>query len=75
MREKFHGLPPAQRNFIFLLKFPLTLIGIEPKMPKQSFCNGGEKINILLQMAIWVVLVVITEGSITARYAVHHHGA
>ena len=114
-------------DLIFLLKFPLTLVGIEPKMPKQGFYNGGEKVNILLQMVIWAALVIsgailwlgngvidnsirawmipihslaagigfaaalahiylavvqnpdslhgMTEGSITARYAVHHHGA
>lgn len=114
-------------DLIFLLKFPLTLVGIEPKMPKQGFYNGGEKVNILLQMVVWGALVVsgailwfgngvidnsirawmipihslaagigfaaalahiylavvqnpdslhgMTEGSITARYAVHHHGA
>lgn len=114
-------------DLIFLLKFPLTLVGIEPKMPKQGFYNGGEKVNILLQMIIWAVLVAtglilwlgngvidnsirawmipihsiaagigfaaalahiylavvqnpdslrgMTQGSINARYAVHHHGA
>lgn len=114
-------------DLIFLLKFPFTLIGGEPRMPKQSFYNGGEKINILLQAAIWALLVVsglimwlgsghidnsirawmipihsiaaalglaaalahiylavvqnpdsvrgMTQGSISARYAVHHHGA
>ncbi len=114
-------------DLIFLLKFPVTLIGIEPKMPKQGFYNGGEKVNILLQMCIWAALVCsgailwfgtgvvdnsirawmipihslaagigfaaalahiylavvqnpdslhgMTEGSINARYAVHHHGA
>lgn len=114
-------------DLIFLLKFPLTLIGIEPKMPKQGFYNGGEKVNILLQMVVWGTLVIsglilwlgngiidnsirawmipihsiaagigfaaalahiylavvqnpdslrgMTEGSIAARYAVHHHGA
>ncbi|MBQ7453556.1 MAG: formate dehydrogenase, partial [Selenomonadaceae bacterium] len=114
-------------DLIFLLKFPLTLFGVEPKMPKQGFYNGGEKINILLQAEIWFVLVVsgvvmwvgngvidnsirtwmiplhsiaagigfaaalahiylavvqnpdslrgMLEGSINARYAVHHHGA
>ena len=103
------------------------LIFLEPKMPKQGFYNGGEKVNILLQMGIWFLLVVsglimwfgsgvidnsirawmipihsiaagigfaaalahiylavvqnpdslhgMTEGSINARYAVHHHGA
>ena len=114
-------------DLIFLLKFPLTLIGIEPSMPKQGFYNGGEKINILLQAVIWLALVVsglilwlgnsvidisirawmiplhsiaagvgfaaaiahiylavvqnpdslrgMTEGSINADYACHHHGA
>ena len=114
-------------DLIFLMKFPLTLIGIEPKMPKQGFYNGGEKVNILLQMVVWGTLVIsglilwlgngiidnsirawmipihsiaagiglaaalahiylavvqnpdslrgMTEGSIAARYAVHHHGA
>lgn len=45
-------------DIVFLLKFPLTLFGIEPSMPKQSFYNGGEKINILLQAFLWLVLVV-----------------
>ena len=114
-------------DLIFLLKFPVTLFGVEPKMPKQTFYNGGEKVNILLQMCVWAALVCsgavlwfgtgiidnsirawmipihslaagigfaaalahiylavvqnpdslhgMTEGSITARYAVHHHGA
>ena len=114
-------------DLIFLLKFPLTLFGMHPNMPKQGFYNGGEKINILLQAVIWLVLVVsglvmwvgngvidnsirawmiplhsiaagvgfaaalahiylavvknpqslrgMTEGSIHADYAVHHHGA
>ncbi len=114
-------------DLIFLLKFPFTLVGIEPSMPKQGFYNGGEKINILLQMFLWLVLVGsglilwfgngvidnsirawmipihslaagigfaaalahiylavvqnpdslhgMTDGSITADYASHHHGA
>lgn len=108
-------------DIVFLLKFPLTLFGIEPSMPKQSFYNGGEKINILLQAFLWLVLAVsglimclgngvidnsirawmipihsiaaalahiylavvqnpdslrgMTEGSIHADYACHHHGA
>lgn len=45
-------------DIVFLLKFPLTLFDIEPSMPKQSFYNGGEKINILLQAFLWLVLVV-----------------
>ena len=114
-------------DLVFLLKFPFTLFGGEPAMPKQGFYNGVEKVNILLQAAIWLALVVsglimwlgngvidnsirawmiplhsiaaalglaaalshiylavvqnpdsvrgMTEGSINARYAVHHHGA
>ena len=114
-------------DLIFLLKFPFTLFGMHPNMPKQGFYNGGEKIHILLQGAVGTVLVVtglilwfgngvidnsirawmiplhsiaaalglaaalshiylavvqnpdslhgMTEGSINARYAVHHHGA
>ena len=114
-------------DLIFLLKFPLTLFGMHPDMPKQGFYNGGEKVNILLQMAIWAALVCsgavlwlgtgvidnsirawmiplhsiaagigfaaalahiylavvqnpdslhgMTDGSIKAGYAVHHHGA
>lgn len=114
-------------DLIFLLKFPFTLFGGEPDVPKQGFYNGGEKINILLQAGIWFLLVVsglimwlgsgvidnsvrawmipvhsiaagigfaaalahiylavvqnpdslhgMTDGSINARYAVHHHGA
>lgn len=114
-------------DLIFLLKFPLTLFGMHPSMPKQGFYNGGEKINILLQAFLWLVLVIsglimwvgngvidnsirawmipihsiaaglgfaaalahiylavvqnpdslrgMTQGSINARYEVHHHGA
>ena len=114
-------------DLIFLLKFPLTLIGIEPKMPKQTFYNGSEKVHVVLQGTVGAVLVVtglilwlgngvidnsirawmiplhsiaasiglaaalahiylavvqnpdslrgMTQGSIVARYAVHHHGA
>ena len=61
-------------DLIFLLKFPLTLVGIEPKMPKQGFYNGGEKVNILLQMIIWAVLVATgligsAMASLTIRFA------
>ena len=45
-------------DLIFLLKFPFTLFGGEPSMPKQGFYNGGEKINILLQAVIWAALVI-----------------
>lgn len=42
----------------FLVKFPGELIGKEPEgMPKQGFYNGGERMNIALQMLIWLGLV------------------
>ena len=45
-------------DMTFLKKFPLELIGKDPKMPKQGFYNGGEKMNIALQMGLWFVLVI-----------------
>ncbi len=121
------GFSFGRDDLIFLLKFPFTLFGMHPNMPKQGFYNGGEKIHILLQGAVGTVLAVtglilwfgngvidnsirawmiplhsiaaalglaaalshiylavvqnpdslhgMTEGSINARYAVHHHGA
>lgn len=43
----------------FNKKFPPELIGLHPTgIPKQSFYNGGEKMNITLQALIWLVLVI-----------------
>lgn len=44
-------------DMVFLQKFPLDLLGRKPDIPKQGYYNGGEKMNILLQMALWCVLV------------------
>ena len=44
-------------DMTFLIKFPGELLGQDPKMPKQGFYNGGEKMNIALQMGLWAVLV------------------
>ena len=33
-------------DMTFLVKFPGELLGQDPKMPKQGFYNGGEKMNI-----------------------------
>ena len=42
----------------FLIRFPLELLGMHPEgVPKQGFYNGGEKMNIALQMGIWCVMV------------------
>ena len=50
---KFNG-----KDVTFLMKFPLELIGKHPEgMPKQGFYNGGERMNIALQLATWGVLV------------------
>ena len=111
----------------FMQKFPLELVGKDPHMPPQAFYNGGEKMNIALQLALSVVLVAsgltlwlgdsflpatitayaipvhsiagavcfaaalghiylaagvnpdslhgMTDGTIKASYAAHHHGA
>lgn len=50
---KFDG-----KDMTFLVKFPLELIGKHPEgIPKQGFYNGGERMNIALQLATWAVLV------------------
>ncbi len=46
-------------DIVFNQKFPAELIGREPEgIPPQSFYNGGEKMNILLQAVIWALLVI-----------------
>ena len=47
------------RDFKFFLYFPLELIGLHPKgMPKQGFYNVGEKVNSVVQITAWFMLVV-----------------
>ena len=117
----------GKKDMEFMQKFPLELMGKDPEMPPQGFYNGGEKMNIALQLALSVVLVAsgltlwlgdsflpatitayaipvhsiagavcfaaalghiylaagvnpdslhgMTDGTIKASYAVHHHGA
>ena len=117
----------GKRDMEFMKKFPAELIGKDPGMPPQGFYNGGEKMNIALQLALSVVLVAsgltlwlgdsflpatitayaipvhsiagavcfaaalghiylaagvnpdslhgMTDGTIKASYAAHHHGA
>lgn len=55
LREALHF---TKDDIEFQKKFPAELVGGEPDLPKQGFYNGGEKMNILLQMGLWVVLVV-----------------
>ena len=46
-------------DIVFNQKFPAELIGKEPEgIPPQSFYNGGEKMNIALQAALWALLVI-----------------
>ena len=117
----------GKKDMEFMQKFPLELVGKDPEMPPQGFYNGGEKMNIALQLALSVVLVAsgltlwlgdsflpatitayaipvhsiagavcfaaalghiylaagvnpdslhgMTDGTIKASYAAHHHGA
>ena len=117
----------GKKDMEFMQKFPLELMGKDPEMPPQGFYNGGEKMNIALQLALSVVLVAsgltlwlgdsflpatitayaipvhsiagavcfaaalghiylaagvnpdslhgMTDGTIKASYAAHHHGA
>ena len=117
----------GKKDMEFMQKFPLELVGKDPHMPPQGFYNGGEKMNIALQLALSVVLVAsgltlwlgdsflpatitayaipvhsiagavcfaaalghiylaagvnpdslhgMTDGTIKASYAAHHHGA
>ena len=48
----------GKRDMDFLMKFPMDLLGMHPKVEKQTYYNGGEKINIALQILFWGVLVV-----------------
>lgn len=52
------GFSFGHDDLIFLLKFPFTLFGVEPKMPKQGFYNDGEKVHVLLQGTVGTVLVI-----------------
>ena len=47
----------GKKDMEFMQKFPLELLGKDPHMPPQGFYNGGEKMNIALQLALSVVLV------------------
>jgi len=40
-----------------VMAFPKDFFTGHAKVPKQDFFNGGEKINSLLQMAMWLMLV------------------
>ena len=48
----------GKKDMEFMEKFPLELMGKDPHMPPQGFYNGGEKMNIALQLALSVVIVV-----------------
>ena len=48
----------GKKDMEFMQKFPLELMGKDPHMPPQGFYNGGEKMNIALQLALSVVIVV-----------------
>lgn len=47
------------KDFKFFLYFPLEIIGLHPKgMPKQGFYNVGEKLNSVVQIVAWFMLVI-----------------
>ena len=48
----------GKRDMEFMQKFPIELMGKDPHMPQQGFYNGGEKMNIALQLALSVVIAV-----------------
>lgn len=46
------------KDMEFMAKFPMELMGKDPNMPPQGFYNGGEKMNIALQLVLSVVIGV-----------------
>ena len=70
------------RDFKMLVAFPKELFTGHAKVPKQDFFNGGEKINSLLQMMCWLMLVgsgivmwfpqYFSAGIISWAYPVHN---
>lgn len=47
----------SKRDIKFILAFPKEFFGRNPKVPKQDYYNGGEKINSLLIIVCTVILV------------------
>ena len=48
----------GQKDMEFMQKFPIELMGKDPHMPPQGFYNGGEKMNIALQLALALVIAL-----------------
>jgi len=46
----------GKKDMEFMQKFPVELMGKDPHMPPQGFYNGGEKMNIALQLSLGVVI-------------------
>ena len=46
------------KDMEFMQKFPIELMGKDPGMPPQGFYNGGEKMNIALQLVLALVIAV-----------------
>ena len=46
----------GKKDMEFMQKFPIELMGKDPHMPPQGFYNGGEKMNIALQLSLAVVI-------------------
>ena len=48
----------GKKDMEFMQKFPIELMGKDPHMPPQGFYNGGEKMNIALQLALALVIAL-----------------
>jgi formate dehydrogenase subunit gamma len=84
----FHWLKQCftwhDRDIKMILSFPKELFTGHANVPKQDFYNGGEKINSLLQIVCWTMLIVsgivmwfpqyFSDGIITWAYPIHSIG-
>lgn len=87
-RSLFHWLKQCftwrSRDTKMVTAFPKEFFTGSTEVPKQDFYNGGEKINSLLQMGMWVMLVssglvmwmpqYFSYGIISWAYPIHNIG-
>lgn len=70
------------RDIKMVMAFPKEFFTGQAKVPKQDFFNGGEKINSLLQIVMWILLVgsglvmwfpqFFSQGIIYWAYPIHN---
>ena len=60
-KSMFHWLKNASKwgmhDIKYLMNFPLDIFGFKAKNPPQDFISGGEKINSLMQIFTFFMLV------------------